>query len=51
MVILDLQNSKTSKFVTDKVLDKYSAQFNTNSLKAWFEYYYEVHIKGAPKKT
>lgn len=35
----------------DKIKDKISVQFDTNSLKAWLGYYYEVHVKGAPSKT
>ncbi|HCE5644419.1 TPA: hypothetical protein NHK01_002530 [Legionella pneumophila] len=48
---LDLQNDKNPKFVIDKIKGKVSVQFDTNSLKAWFGYYYEVHVKGAPEKT
>lgn len=35
----------------DKISNKVSVQFDTNSLKAWLGYYYEVHVKGAPEKT
>ena len=35
----------------DKISNKVSVQFNTNSLKAWIGYYYEVHVRGAPQKT
>ena len=48
---LDRQNDKNPKFVIDKISSKVSVQFDTNSLKAWLGYYYEVHVKGAPEKT
>ena len=51
MNLLDPQNDKNSKFVIDKVLSKIGVQFDTNSLKAWVIYYYEVHVRGAPEKT
>lgn len=35
----------------DKISSKVSVQFDTNSLKAWLGYYYEVHVRGAPSKT
>lgn len=35
----------------DKVLSQMSVQFDTNSLRAWLGYYFEVHVKGAPEKT
>ena len=35
----------------NKISDKVSVQFDTNSLKAWLEFYFEVHIKGSPERT
>jgi len=49
--LLDPQNDKNAKFVIDKISSKVSVQFDTNSLKAWLGYYFEVHVKGAPEKT
>ena len=35
----------------DKISSEVNVQFNTNSLKAWLGYYFEVHVRGAPQKT
>lgn len=51
MNLLDRQNDKNPKFVIDKISSRVSVQFDTNSLKAWLGYYFEVHVKGAPEKT
>ncbi|HBD9439196.1 TPA: tyrosine-type recombinase/integrase [Legionella pneumophila] len=51
MNLLGLQNDKNPKFVIDKISSEVSVQFDTNSLKAWLGYYYEVHVRGAPLKT
>jgi len=48
---LDRQNAKNTKFVIDKISSEVNVQFDTNSLKAWLGYYYEVHVRGAPQKT
>lgn len=49
--LLDDENRKNRKFVMDKVLHPLSEHFNTNSLSAWLEFYYQVHVKGSPIKT
>ena len=51
MNYLNSQNDKNPKFVIDKISSRVSVQFDTNSLKAWLGYYFEVHVKGAPEKT
>lgn len=38
-------------FEIDKISSEVSVQFDTNSLKAWLGYYYEVYVRGAPEKT
>jgi len=51
MNLLDGQNSKNAKFVIDKILHPLAVHFNTNSLTAWLNYYYTVHVSGSPEKT
>lgn len=45
------QTDKTPKFGIDKILNPLEAHFDTNALTAWFAFYYQVHVKGAPEKT
>jgi integrase/recombinase XerD len=37
--------------VQDKIFQPLRSQFNANSLTAWVNYYYQVHVKGSPEKT
>ena len=48
---LNGENSKNQKFGVDKILNPLSVHFDTNLLSAWFSFYYQVHVKGAPEKT
>ena len=49
--MLNSENDKTLKFEVDKIFHPLSVHFDTNSISAWFSFYYQVHVKGAPVKT
>ena len=49
--LLNPKNDKNRKFVIDKVFHSLDVHFDTNFLTAWLNYYYTVHVKGAPEKT
>lgn len=51
MNLLDRQNTKNPKFVMDKIFHPLDVHFDTNSLSAWLNYYYTVHVSGSPEKT
>jgi hypothetical protein len=51
MNLVDGQNSKNPKFVMDKIFHPLDVHFDTNSLAAWLNYYYTVHVRGSPEKT
>ena len=46
-----VQNWKNSKFGVDKIIHPISDQLRNNSISAWFDYYFQVHVRGAPEKT
>ena len=49
--LLDAKNDKNSKFGVDKIFHPLDVHFDTNSLSAWLNFYYQVHVNGAPLKT
>lgn len=51
MEILTFKKDKNQKFEVDKIIHSLDVHFDTNSLTAWFAFYYQAHVQGAPIKT
>lgn len=49
--LLEQPIDKNQKFGVDKVNHRLDVHFDTNSLLAWLNFYYAVHVSGAPLKT